>query len=405
MYFSYEQLVNLGVLLLVLLVFTVGKSPLFRLDRTGSVLVGSVLLMACGFIGFDQAMSFVDFKTIVILFCMMLVVANLKVAGLFECMGALIVRHVHSERSLLAVIILSSGILSAVAINDIICLLFTPVVLMICKQLNINSLPYLIAVAMSSNIGSAATLLGNPQNILVGSLSGLNLATYVLSVLPIVILGLLITYLVIYFLYKGQLHNQLKGAPPEHFYYHKYLLLKGLLILSGIIIGYLMRIDLVLLAMGGAALVLLTRRVKPNRLYTSIDFNLLIMFIGLFIVIGAVEKSGLLNRVLQALPANLTDSFGFFTILTVLLSNLVSNVPAVLLLQSFVPAEQASVWWTALALVSTIAGNLTLFGSMANLIVVEIAKREHVHISAKEYLRAGLPVTIILLIVSYLWLI
>lgn len=405
MYFSYEQLVNLGVLLLVLLVFTVGKSPLFRLDRTGSVLVGSVLLLACGFIGFDQAMSFVDFRTIAILFCMMLVVANLKVAGLFEYMGALIVKRVHSERSLLAVIILSSGIMSAVAINDIICLLFTPVVLLICKQLGIKAVPYLIAVAMSSNIGSASTLLGNPQNILVGSLSGLDLATYVLNVLPIVILGLLITYLVIYFLYREQLQQRLQAVAAEHFYYHQYLLIKGLLILAGIIGGYLMGIDLVLLAMGGAALVLLTRRVKPNRLYTSIDFNLLIMFIGLFIVIGAVEKSGLLNQVLQVLPTNLTSSFGFFTILTVALSNIVSNVPAVLLLQSFVPAEQSTVWWTALALISTIAGNLTLFGSMANLIVVEIAKREHVDISAKDYLRAGFPVTVILLIVSYLWLV
>ena len=394
----------MGVLLLVLLVFTVGKSPVFRLDRTGSVLVGSVLIMACGFISFDEAIGFVDFRTIVILFCMMLVVANLKVAGLFECLGAIIIRRVDSARSLLAVIILSTGLMSAVAINDIVCLLFTPVVLLICRQLKISALPHLIAVATSSNVGSAATLLGNPQNILVGSLSGLDLASYLLSVFPIVVLGLLITYIVLAHLYRDSLDKNLQSVQVDSLHYHKYLLVKGLLILAGIICGYLAGIDLVILAMTGAALVLLTRRVKPNRLYTSIDFNLLIMFIGLFIVIGAVEHSGLLSKVLQVLPDGLTSSFGFFALLTVILSNIVSNVPAVLLLQSFVPAEQSSIWWTALALISTLAGNLTLFGSMANLIVVEIAKGEHVHVSAKEYFRAGFPVTVMLLVAAYFWL-
>lgn len=400
MYFSYEQLVSLCILLFVLIVFTVGKSPVFRVDRAGSVIVGSVVILACGFITFDQALSFVDFRTIVILFCMMLIVASLKVAGLFEYLGYLIVSKVKSERGLLAVIILSTGFMSAVAINDIVCLLFTPVVLLICRQLSIDAKPHLIAVAMSSNIGSAATLLGNPQNILVGSLSGLNLLYYVRNALPVVVIGLLITYAVLCFVYRGKLRSSLSAVYTNNGHYHKYLLIKGLLVLLGIISGYMFGFDLLLLAMSGAALLLITRRVKPNRLYESVDFNLLIMFIGLFIVIGEVEHSGLLSRVLQLLPDSL-GSFGFFSLLTVLLANIVSNVPAVLLLQSFIPAVQSDIWWTALALLSTVAGNLTLFGSMANLIVVEIAKRQHVRITAWDYLRVGLPVTILVVLIAY----
>lgn len=399
---SYEQWVVLGLLIFVLTIFTLGKSPVFRVDRTGSVIVGSVIILACGFVSFDQAIGFVDFRTIVILFCMMLVVANLKVAGLFECLGSIIVQMIRSERSLLAVVIISTGFMSALAINDIICLLFTPVVLLVCRQLNIDAKPHLIALAMASNIGSAATLLGNPQNILVGSLSNINLLNYMLTVFPVVVLGLLITYAVIYFMYRGSMRNKVCTYEAVSMHYHKYLLVKSLLVLFGIIAGYMMGGDLALLSMSGAAILLITRRVKPNRLYTSIDFNLLIMFIGLFIVIGEVEHSGLLNSFLRLLPAELTASFGFFTLLTVLLSNIVSNVPAVLLLQGFIPMEQSTVWWTALALISTIAGNLTLFGSMANLIVVEIAKREHVQISAKEYLYVGFPVTLLLLLVAYI---
>lgn len=404
MYMSlyYEQLVVLAILVFTLAIFTLGKSPVFRVDRTGSVIVGSVIILAFGFVSFDQAIGFVDFRTIVILFCMMLVVANLKVAGLFEFLGALILQRVRSERVLLAVVIVSTGFMSAVAINDIICLLFTPVVLLICRQLCIDAKPYLIAVAMSSNIGSAATLLGNPQNILVGSLSQLNLFKYVLAVLPIVLVGLLITYVVIYWLYKDSMQDEICAHIATGLHYHKYLLLKGLLVLLAIVAGYMAGFDLTLLAMSGAAFLLITRRVNPNKLYTSIDFNLLIMFVGLFIVIGEVEHSGLLKSFLGMLPADITSSFGFFAVLTVVLSNIVSNVPAVLLLQGFVPSEQSAVWWTALALFSTIAGNLTLFGSMANLIVVEIAKREHVQVSSREYLRVGLPVTVLLTVIAYI---
>lgn len=399
-----EQWLTFLVLFFVLFVFTIGKSPVFRVDRTGSVIIGSVVIITAGFVTFDQAVGFVDFRTIVILFCMMLVVVNLKLAGLFEYLGQLMAAKVKTEKALLALVICSTGLMSAVAINDIICLLFTPVVLFVCSRLALDPKPHLIGVAMASNIGSAATLLGNPQNILVGSLSGLNLLGYVLKVLPVVLAGLGVTYFTLGRVYGRQFRDSLPVYQEGTAHYHKYLLGKGLVILAAIILGYMLGYDLVLLALIGAALLLITRRVKPNRLYTGVDFNLLIMFIGLFIVIGSVKHSGLLNKVLELLPAEMVGSFGFFALLTVVLSNIVSNVPAVLLLQSFVPQSEAELWWTALALLSTIAGNLTLFGSMANLIVVEIAKKQQVRISAREYFYVGCPVTVILVGLAYLWL-
>ena len=158
---------------------------------------------------------------------------------------------------------------------------------------------------------------------------------------------------------------------------------------------------LLILTLLGASLLLLTRRVNPNKIYRGIDFNLLIMFVGLFAIIGSIEKSGLLELLLKNLSSTLQDSFIFFIGLTVVLSNIVSNVPAVLLLKNFIPGSDTEIWWTSLALVSTVAGNLTLFGSMANLIVVEIAKGKNIKITAGEYFKIGCPLTIVLTIVAY----
>ena len=171
-------------------------------------------------------------------------------------------------------------------------------------------------------------------------------------------------------------------------------------ILSAYAAGY----DLAITAGFGAALLLMTRRVKPNKVYASVDFNLLVIFIGLFIVVAGVEKSGLLSYGLQNFGMVKSSGLGFFAVLTVTLSNLVSNVPAVLLLKFLIPQDNSMAYWEALALFSTLAGNLTITGSMANLIVVEIAKRQQVTVGAREYFKIGFPLTLLLSCFCYLWL-
>ena len=388
----------------VLVIFTLGKSPLFRVDRAGAAIIGSVAMIGAGVLTFEEAGQAVEFRTIVILFSMMVVVANLKLAGFFDLLGNLIVDRVHSRRQLLAATIAVSGIASAVAINDIVCLLFTPVVLLICERTRCNPAPHLLGVAMASNIGSAATLLGNPQNILVGGLSGLSFLDYFSAAAPVATMGLACTYLALAWFYRRELAVAWTDQQPVIAAVHPYLVRKSLLTLATILLAYIAGVELAMASAVGAAFLLITRRVNPNKVYTSIDFNLLIVFIGLFVIVAGVEKSRLMDHILQLLSFGGFSRLSVFAVVTTIVSNIVSNVPAVLLLKFFIPATQPELWWKALALFSTLAGNLTITGSIANLIVVEIARRQHVEISARDYFVVGSPLTIVTTAIGVFWL-
>lgn len=295
-----------------------------------------------------------------------------------------------------------SGILSSIVINDIVCLLFTPVVIMICLKVKVNPIPYLLAVAMASNIGSACTFIGNPQNVLIGSLSQVPAREYFLSAAPISFLGLIMLYLAISFKYKNDLSVSFEYKSDNNSIIHKYLLSKTIIVLALVIVFYLVGFDLSLTASFGAAFLLINARIKPERVYEDIDFNLLIMFIGLFIIIAGVEKSGLLDLINSFLPPEYMKEIPLFSVMAIVLSNIVSNVPAVLLLRYYIPVDE-QILWQALALLSTIAGNLTVFGSIANLIVIEIAKKQGIKVTSNQYLKIGFPLTILLSIISIIW--
>lgn len=400
----YTELISFFILIVVLTVFTLGKSPLFRIDRAGVAIIGAVTMMGFGVLSFEQATQAINYRTIVILFSMMVIVANLKIAGFFELIGQIVLQKIKSKKALLFTTIFISGILSAFAINDIVCLLFTPVVLFICNKGNCKPIPHLLGLAMASNVGSALTFLGNPQNILIGSLSHISFFDYLKVSSPISILGLVFIYLFISYKYKTELNGDLKKVELTEVYFHHYLITKTLCTLILVIIFYMAGLDIVLLSSLGAAFLLITRRVKPNKIYTSIDFNLLIIFIGLFVIVGGIETSGLLTTLNFYLPPEQMSDLNFFALVSIILSNIVSNVPAVLLLQYYISPNDAILKWQALALLTTFAGNLTIFGSIANLIVVEIAKKNNIHITAREYFRIGFPLTIVLSILCLIWL-
>jgi Na+/H+ antiporter NhaD/arsenite permease-like protein len=400
------QMVVAGLILgVVLVIFTLGKSPIFRVDRAGAAIIGAIAMIGAGVLTFAEATTAVDYKTIIILFSLMILVANLKLAGFFELVGKWILKFVDSKRGLLFAVIMASGILSAITINDIVCLLFTPVVILICRKTGCNPVPNLLGVAMASNIGSSATLLGNPQNILIGSLSGLSFMAYFNSAVPVAFAGLLVSFLVLALCYRDELQGSFTPDDQVPVNIHKYLIIKSLLVLAAILIAYIIGYDLALVAGLGAAVLLMTRRVKPNKVYFSVDFNLLIIFIGLFVIIAGVEKSGLVAYMLKQIAFSSVSSLGFFAALTIGLSNVVSNVPAVLLIRFLIPDTNAEQWWKALALFSTLAGNLTITGSIANLIVVELAKKNHIHVNAWDYVRIGFPLTIITSLIGYFWLV
>jgi Na+/H+ antiporter NhaD/arsenite permease-like protein len=383
-----------------LLVFTLGKSPIFRIDRAGVAIIGATLVIATGVLTFNQAAQAIDLRTIVLLFSMMIVTANLKLAGFFQMVGNTLLKIGKNKKRLLLIVIFISGLLSAFFINDIVCLLFTPIVILICKRTGLNPIPYVISVATASNIGSAGTLIGNPQNILIGSLSKMPFLAYCSIAFPLAVFGLLLNYFFIILLFRQDLQGELPTCQPLDGVYHSYLIGKSLLTMVVIAIGFLAGIDTVVIASLGAGYLLITRRLKPNKVYASIDFNLLVIFSGLFVIIGGVEHSGLMNWLIKTLHFVNFKQFSVFSILTIILSNIFSNVPAVLLLKFFIPVGASKLWWAGMAVFSTFAGNLTLTGSIANLIVVEIAKHEGVKISFYDYLKVGFPLTILLIMIS-----
>ncbi|WP_434512316.1 SLC13 family permease [Desulfitobacterium sp. AusDCA] len=390
------------ILSLVLIIFTLGKSPVFRVDRAGASIIGATLTIITGVMTFDQAVKTVDYRTIILLFSMMLISSYMNVIGLFDFLGYFAMDHLKTAKGLLGIVIGMTGLLSAFLINDIVCLLFTPVVITVCRRAKLQPIPYLLAVALSSNIGSAATLIGNPQNILIGSLSHLAFGGYMLLALPISILGLVLVYGVLAKVYVQELSQPLslseekvrtKPIP-------RILLIKGIVILGTVVLGFLFGFEPALVASLGAAVLLITRRLKPNKVYAGIDYNLLIVFIGLFVVVGGVEQSGLFTLLLGKIEM---INFQAFTVLTVILSNIVSNVPAVMLLKFMIPAAHSSLWWANMAIFSTLAGNLTITGSIANLIVVELAKKSGIKIGFGDYLRIGFPITVILVLIGMLY--
>ncbi len=388
----------------VLTVFTLGKSPLFRVDRAGAAIIGAVATVGAGVLTFEEAAAAVDYRTIVILFSMMIVVANLKVAGFFELVGNMVCTRVNSKKKLLFAVIATSGVMSAVAINDIVCLLFTPVVVLVCRRAGCNPLPHLLGVAMASNIGSAATLVGNPQNILVGSLSGMSFGSYFATACPVALAGLIAAYAAIARCYRRELAGGFAAPAAAAANVHLYLIVKSLLVLVLVLAAYILGYDLALAASLGGAALLVTRRVKPNKVYVSVDFNLLVIFCGLFIVVAGVERSGLAALLFERLSFSGAGGLGSFAALTLVLSNIVSNVPAVLLMKFVIPPVDAEYWWKALALFSTLAGNFTVSGSIANLIVVEIARREHISVAAWDYFKVGLPLTLATILAGAGWL-
>jgi Na+/H+ antiporter NhaD/arsenite permease-like protein len=277
----------------------------------------------------------------------------------------------------------------------------------ICRQFSKRPMPYLLALATASNIGSTATITGNPQNILIGSVSGISYRHFLGALAPVAVIGLFIDWMVLHWLYPNRdgdsvLKPAANAIPIDPS--HRRQLAFPLTILALVLAGFLAGLSPALVAALGGALLLIRRSVRPEEIYKEIDWALLVFFIGLFLIIGAVEQAGIAQQMLAlAERLNLHNTWIFAGVVA-LLSNMVSNVPAVMLLKGLVPQFQnPTQFWLLLAMASTLAGNLTVTGSIANIIVIEKARPE-VEITFGDYLRVGVPVTLATLIVGVVWL-
>jgi Na+/H+ antiporter NhaD/arsenite permease-like protein len=280
-----------------------------------------------------------------------------------------------------------------------------PFVLSITRKLRLRPTPYLLAVATGSNIGSVATITGNPQNMLIGSFSGIGYRDFLLHLGPVAVVGLLLDWMVLHWLHmRKQEHaaelNDGIPVPPLELSH----LTKPAIVVTGVVLAFFTGVPPAMAAALGAAALLITRTMEPRKLYKEVDWGLLVFFVGLFLIVGGAQNAGIVGQFLHIAEHWNLHNLGVFTVAVAILGNIVSNVPAVMLLKSTVPAfPNPHTAWLVLAMASTLAGNLTITGSVANIIVVESARPETT-ISFWEYFRVGLPITLITLAFGWAWL-
>jgi Na+/H+ antiporter NhaD/arsenite permease-like protein len=386
------------------LVFALGKFPGLKIDRPGAAIIGAVAMVGARIVQPGETLRFIDFPTIVLLFSMMLIVSNLHLVGFFEWNAEVVLKRL-PPHYLLAAIIFTCGILSAFFVNDIVCLVMVPFVLSLTKRMKLPPLPYLLAVATSSNIGSVATVTGNPQNMLIGSFSGIPYRDFLRHLGPVALIGLFMNWAVLHWTHTRELRVRVEDVqriplPPVDIS----RLGKPVIVALIVVIGFFVGVPPAMMAALGAAALLISRTLEPHKLYEDADWGLLVFFVGLFVIVGGAENAGMVARLLEAARHWNVQRLSVFTVVVAVLSNVVSNVPAVMLLKSVIPGfANPHTAWLALAMASTLAGNLTITGSVANIIVVETAKKE-VPIGFWEYFKVGAPITVATLFFGWIWL-
>lgn len=408
---GWREAAGLVVVLATLVGVAVGRYPWLRMNRATISLVGATLVVALGVLPLSAAFASVDLDTLALLLGMMVLNTNLRLAGFFALVGRWVSVTARTPRQLLALVVLAGGGLSAVFLNDTMALMLTPLVVEIAAAGGRRPVPYLVALAAAVNVGSVATLVGNPQNMLIGTASGISFLRFSAALAPVAAVGLAIVWAVIALVYRRDFGRDAMTpheAPPARVY--RPLLRKclwaSLLLIAAILAG----VPLPLAALLAASLLLVTRRLKPERVFREVDWSLLVFFASLFVVTAALEPLGVTAALFALarplLAGELAAGVPGLAAAGAVLSNLVSNVPAVLLLRPLVPRlpdpEHA---WLVLAMGTTLAGNLTLLGSVANLIVAELARGRGVRVSFGEYLKAGVPITLLTLAWGVAWLV
>jgi Na+/H+ antiporter NhaD/arsenite permease-like protein len=388
------------------LALAIGKVPGLSIDRAGVALVGACLMVACGAMKLADAYRAVDFDTLTLLLGMMIVVANLRLSGFFVLATGFVARHARGPLLLLVAVVAVSGLFSAFLVNDAVCLVLAPLIVELAASLRRNPVPYLLGVAMASNVGSVATITGNPQNIMIGSFSGIPYVGFAAALTPVAAAGLVVTVLLLVLLHRDEFRAGTRFEPrTPRLRANRVLVWRALLATALVVALFFAGTPPAEAAIVVGALLLLTRRVKSSRVYAEIDWSLLLMFAGLFIIVAGAEHTLLTPDTVRAAGALHLDRVPVLSAATAALSNLVSNVPAVLLLKPFVQhlPDQRTAWLTV-AMAATLAGNFTLLGSIANLIVAEKAAQRGVAIGFWAYFRVGAPLTVLTIVLGTAWL-
>jgi len=386
------------------IIFT--RLPWINIDRPSAAFFGAVAMILFNVLNFEEAIFSIDFNTIALLLGMMIIITTLQLDGFFSFIARKTMAFSRTRFRLMVIIVFVTGISSAFMVNDAVVLLFTPVIIALCLTYRINPVPYLIAEILASNVGSAMTMTGNPQNMMIGINSGISYGAFLLHLLPVSLFGLLIIIIVMRLLYRGVFKDQTPLKMHENGFEYNFKSMKiSVPIFLGVVLLFffskMLQISIPMIALLGGSLILIFGKIKPSKVIKEIDWVLLLFFASLFIVVHGVEKAGLMEYIISSKP--LTSDFAGISALhgiSLVASQLVSNVPftvAILPLMKTIPSDSM---WIALASASTLAGNATIIGAMANLIVIESAKHQKVHIGFFEFFKAGIITTILTFILS-----
>ncbi len=397
---SRKELLAIAIFCVTYLLISGRRLKILPLNRPAAALLGAVLMVATGVLSTERAYRSVDYDTLVLLLGMMLVSAYLYLAGFFDWAADWILRRAKSPQSLLLYLILTSGTLSALLVNDTVCLMLTPLVVAVMVRGKLPLPPYLLALAMSANLGSVATLVGNPQNMIIGHMSRIPFLRFSASLLPVAVAGLAIQYAVLSIGFRQVLARAVIVRPevPPRPLNHRLLVLT-LCVLGLVFAGFLIGLDLSWTALGGGVLVMVLARRDTHEVLKLVDWHLLVFFAALFIVVEGLSDMGLPDQIYRRVHGVFGTSaaaqawnFSWFAALG---SNIFSNVPFVVVAGKWINNfANPELMWKVMALATTFAGNLTILGSVANIIVVESA-RAHVEVGFWDYARFGIPVTLL----------
>lgn len=373
---------------------------LLPIGRPAGALLGAVSMVAVGALTPEESFQAVDANTLVLLFAMMALAAYLERSGLFRRLHTVALRVCRTPAGLLTGLAIAPGVLSAFLLNDAVCLFLAPLVVTACHRAGLPMGPYLIALATSANIGSAATLVGNPQNIVIGSLSGIEFFPFFRSAGPASACGLLVNAGLIHFYYRRRLPTAFASIPHEAPSHDEWPRLTGI-VTCAIVLGFFVGLHLAYATLAGVLILMLADRREPTQTFARVDWTLLVFFAALFVIVAGLAKTGLVEETWRAASGHLSldhaSGLTAFTALMAIGSNLFSNVPMVLLTgPHLTELGDPSRGWVLLAFTTTVAGNLTLVGSVANLIVAEQAKA-HYDLGFFEYLKFGAVSTALVL--------
>ena len=432
--------IALAVFLFTYALISIRRFPKFKIDRPAAALIGAALMVIFGVVAPEDALASINLDILVLLVGMMILVAGLELCGFFEWVSLRMIRHSGSQFMFLVLVMVITGVLSALVLNDTVVLLFAPIVIRTCRILKSNPIPFVVAVAIAANIGSVATPVGNPQNAFIATKADISFLEFSAVLIPVAAVCMAIGIALMYLIYRRDIE---KGSAQE--FRRKMLnegwkafedeLVKGdasttqgirklrerkialyaLLIITGFtfagfVVSSFTGMSIALVAFLGGVIALfvvpLLSDVKAPEMVAKVDWTIILFFVGLFVVIEGVKDSSLLSEIEKLFPSFTEggeSSIGWLTAISAFISNLVSNVPSVMLLSEIIPLTETDLW-LALASSSTLAGNATILGAAANVIAVEKAEGMGVEVGWLKFTLVGFPIALATLFVSTLML-